>query len=62
MKCVICSSKIEPHYNSKGKVIWTEGHNPEPITSHGRCCDKCNSDIVIPARIADIYVKERKDG
>tara|TARA_R100000231_G_C5217200_1_gene132365 strand:- start:301 stop:489 length:189 start_codon:yes stop_codon:yes gene_type:complete len=62
MKCVICGDKIQPQYNAKGIVIWTEGHNPEPITSHGRCCDKCNSDIVIPARIADIYVKERKDG
>ena len=62
MKCVICGEIIDYQYNKKGEVVWKEGHNPEPISSHGRCCSKCNSDIVIPARIADIYVKEKKDG
>lgn len=27
------------------------GNNPAPITSKGRCCNKCNSEVVIPARL-----------
>lgn len=29
------------------------GHNPNPITIDGECCDKCNATIVIPARIKE---------
>ena len=42
MKCVICK-----------KIIKGFGNNPEPVTK-GRCCDKCNSDIVIPARLVEV--------
>ena len=42
MKCSICSEEIKGH-----------GNNAEPIND-GRCCDKCNMDKVIPARIAMI--------
>jgi hypothetical protein len=27
------------------------GNNPEPVSSVGRCCDACNWNEVIPARI-----------
>lgn len=29
------------------------GHNPNPITTDGECCDKCNMSVVIPARIRE---------
>ena len=29
------------------------GNNPEPIKS-GRCCDRCNSEYVIPVRICGV--------
>jgi len=67
MKCIICRGPIEPHVNAEGVIYWTEGHNAEPI-SQGRCCNRCNEDIVIPARITDMQMsvvgnlyKENKD-
>jgi hypothetical protein len=27
------------------------GNNPDPIKKQGRCCDECNADQVIPARL-----------
>ena len=33
-----------------GKVIWTEGNNAEPVRE-GRCCDDCNMNKVVPARL-----------
>jgi hypothetical protein len=34
------------------------GNNPAPCSDNGRCCDECNVNIVIPARV-DLMV-ERK--
>ena len=39
MKCSICGAEFEGF-----------GHNAEPV-NNGRCCDKCNFDVVLPARI-----------
>ena len=39
-KCCICGGPIEGH-----------GNNPFPVKTEGDCCDKCNTDVVIPARI-----------
>jgi hypothetical protein len=69
MKCIICRGDIEPLVNAEGVIYWTEGHNAEPI-SKGRCCSRCNEDIVIPARITDmqmsvlgnLYKEDKKDG
>ena len=44
MKCSICKDKI------KVKRSWKQGNNAQSIND-GRCCDKCNSMIVIPARL-----------
>ena len=38
--CVLCGDGIEDM-----------GNNPEPVSSVGRCCDDCNWNEVIPARI-----------
>ena len=41
-----------------GKEIKGYGNNPEPIdTSDKKCCDDCNSNYVIPARIKLILNK-----
>ena len=42
-KCSICGKK----YTGWGNNAW-------PVND-GECCDKCNGDYVIPARIAQIY-------
>ena len=43
MNCSICNNKID------GKF----GHNAEPVND-GRCCNDCNSNVVIPTRIKEM--------
>ena len=43
IKCVICEAPIKGY-----------GHNPDPISKKGRCCDSCNH-LVIVKRIKDAY-------
>ncbi len=38
-------------------MYWDQGHNAEPIAD-GRCCDKCNQDIVVQYRISDMLVNK----
>lgn len=42
-KCVICKE----HFSGT-----RFGNNPQPIRKKGKCCDKCNNDKVIPARMS----------
>lgn len=48
--CVICNKKIEDEF----------GNDPWPLKDFGKCCDKCNSNKVIPARFE--LLKELKVG
>ena len=50
MNCVICTDEIQIQPVSG----WDKGHNPYPIKDKGRCCDDCNSTIVVPARVAGL--------
>lgn len=50
MKCVLCRKEIDVQLSPFGEVVWTGGHNAEPIKS-GRCCSTCNATRVIPARL-----------
>ena len=50
MKCSICKKKIDKLYTAEGEMYWDLGHNAEPINS-GRCCSKCNDEIVTPKRL-----------
>jgi len=50
MQCVICKFPITGY-----------GHNPAPIKSHGQCCDSCNTNTVIPARVNAINDNEDDD-
>ena len=56
MRCDVCRKPIEPVLNAAGKVVWTQGHNPEPLckNKHGyplpddaRCCNACNADVMV---------------
>ena len=46
--CVLCDKEIE--MNAYG---WAGGNNPEPLASEGRCCDPCNTDVII-ARLKEM--------
>jgi hypothetical protein len=46
-RCVIC------HEHFTG---W--GNNPDPVKKYGECCDSCNTNAVIPARLGQIINDE----
>lgn len=49
--CSICLGILDVHRHPiTGEVYWNKGHNAEPVNS-GRCCDKCNYEVVIAERI-----------
>lgn len=62
--CVLCGGPNEP-WNVKAVGIGPAfedrphgyGNNPEPLKpfSEGRCCNTCNDDKVLPARLADLH-------
>ena len=45
LECSICHGMIPRDKNG-----WEEGNNAEPVNS-GRCCNECNTKVVIPVRI-----------
>jgi len=45
MICSICGNVI-----LSNSIGWESGNNAEPI-NNGRCCDKCNFEVVLPVRI-----------
>jgi len=59
-KCSICEGYIEPLRNDDGEIVWDGGNNAEPIND-GRCCDTCNNEHVIPARLLMIMTQERSN-
>ena len=44
MRCCLCGREFSGH-----------GHNPHPLSRNpvDRCCDNCNSEGVIPARLIE---------
>jgi hypothetical protein len=51
IKCCIC-----------GKIIKGFGNNPWPVKTgeEDRCCDDCNWEFVIPARLINLQRKKNK--
>lgn len=51
-KCCVCGAKILDY-----------GNNPYPVVDDedARCCDQCNMEYVIPARIAMIIQEREKE-
>lgn len=45
-KCIICEKEYEGY-----------GNNPYPLAEKGQCCDECNIEKVIPARLRRIQVE-----
>jgi len=70
--CCICGGVINKHYTPEGEMYWDKGHNPYPIAvdvngdaididhEDYRCCDVCNSSVVIPARMVVIPGRESR--
>lgn len=48
MKCVICGRKFSGY-----------GNNADPVAK-GECCDDCNVNVVVPARIRMIYADRER--
>lgn len=46
-KCCICGKKFDG---------W--GNNPAPAKEKGRCCDECNTGVVLPLRIAALFKRK----
>lgn len=44
-----------------GKRFSGYGNNPYPIKKEGRCCDECNSSLVIPVRIVGLMRTHSED-
>ena len=47
--CVLC-----------GKALHGMGANPSPLADSGECCDYCDNNLVIPARITQ-YMNSKKE-
>jgi hypothetical protein len=55
MKCCICHGTIEKNLLTG----WDQGNNAQPVMN-GRCCDLCDTTVVIPRRIND-YMNARRE-
>lgn len=56
MKCSICQKEIPVKDGG-----WSTGNNAQPVND-GRCCDDCNAEVVIPARLQLAMDGQRKRG
>lgn len=45
--CVLCKERFEGY-----------GNNPQPIKRRGECCQKCNEERVIPARLRQLFINK----
>lgn len=52
-KCCLCGNSCENEF----------GNNPYPLNTdeEARCCDKCNAELVIPARIINLQSNVSND-
>jgi hypothetical protein len=48
-ECVICKQDIKPN-----AIGWAHGNNAQPV-AEGQCCDECNTNKVIPARLTAAF-------
>ena len=54
MKCCLCDNQIEVARDGM-----YDDHNAQPL-SDGRCCSKCNLNLVLPARMQPPSMLERE--
>ena len=43
--CNLCGKPLKVRRTSKGKLLWKEGHNADPL-AEGFCCDVCNQKVL----------------
>ena len=55
--CILCNKSIWENANSE---LWLKGNNAQPL-ANGRCCDPCNSDVVM-ARIQQLQKENNNAG
>ena len=63
MKCLFCNDEIkgEVFTTSSGFQIALDiGHSVDPIAKEGRCCEKCNYSIVMPARMRNSDINKMR--
>ena len=53
MECCLCKNEIQ----KEPITGFAEGHNAEPVVKNGRCCEDCNTAIVLPHRLIIINEK-----
>ncbi len=56
IRCVFCNELTWAIRRARDgrPYVCGMGNNPSPVKEHGRCCDKCNEDIVLVARMGVI--------
>ena len=61
-KCVICDQSLAANASAGNRAIeWFEGNDPWPLGggefgAPGRACDRCNDELVVPARLRGVGV------
>lgn len=61
MKCLFCNDEIKGEVftaSSGFQIALDVGHSVDPIAKEGRCCEKCNYSIVMPARIRNSNINK----
>jgi len=53
--CCICGQPIPVKVLPNGGT-WELGNNAQPVV-RGMCCDECDNNVVIPARVVALYVR-----
>ena len=48
VKCCICD-----------KIFEGKGNNPFPVKNQSECCNRCNAEIVIPARLLEVTCRDK---
>jgi len=57
--CCICKKYIDVQKTPDGEILWRFGHNPAPVMDgpNDRCCSHCNSTVVVPKRLSNLFDK-----
>ena len=53
--CSICKKEIQPDNNG-----WNGTNNAQPV-NNGECCHSCDSRVVLPARLNQMYRHDTKE-
>lgn len=54
MECCICKQEIPPVGD------WDKGNDAWPAAD-GRCCNECDILVVVPARLAEMFRRKKKE-